>query len=244
MRGICLAKSRLASQGLCSMDLVIRCRITASFIHSQLWAAVAGSVRHSTVRTGTRGRTLEPPLKSRWMSGLDYRAHTRNCFPKRGRNIEVLLPKYTYKELKNFLILVQIVFTQYVWISVITLSDSYRLSLSLGCMKAKLLPHAVPAGQSLDFCVTYKILITSLNETYLRKKNHSVAAPELFIQQSASHAGWMRLLLHSVYYCANSGEDKGKWSASNVRSNFRASGGKFRWIPTVSLHANGVSSSV
>jgi hypothetical protein len=71
-----------------------------------------------------------------------------------------------------------------------------------------------------------------------------VVARELFIQQNTSRAGRMGLLLQSVRYCANPGEDKGNCSASNVRSNFRASGGKFHWIPTVKLLANVVSISV
>jgi len=77
-----------------------------------------------------------------------------------------------------------------------------------------------------------------------KKNSNSVVERELFIQQSASHAGWMGLLLQSVHYCGYPGEDKGKWSASNVRSNFKDSGGKFLWIPNVRLIANGVSSSV
>jgi hypothetical protein len=78
------------------MEFVIRCRVTASFIHLQLSAAVADIVRHSTVPTGTRRRTLShdrPRLKSR-MSGLDYRAHAHTkLFPETGKNIKILLPE-------------------------------------------------------------------------------------------------------------------------------------------------------
>jgi len=49
-------------------------------------------------------------------------------------------------------------------------------------MKAKLLPHAVPVGQSLDLC--NKILITRLLRGLPQKKlNYSVVARGLFIQQ-------------------------------------------------------------
>ena len=167
------------------------------------------------------------------MSGLDYRAHAHTKFSKKGEKIW----RCFYQNIvMNFWFLVRLVFTQHVWISVIILSDSCRLSLSLGCMKAKLLPHAVPVGQSLDFCVEDKILITCpLRGLPQKKLKYSVAERELFIQQSANHAGWMALLLQSVHYCGYPGEDKGNWSASNVRSNFKASGGKFRWIPNVRL---------
>lgn len=86
------------------------------------------------------------------------------------------------------------VFTQYVWISVII----YRTPI--GC-------HFLSAVWRRSYChtqslwvnqwisVTDKSLITRLLRGLPQKKlEYSVVARELFIQQSASYAGWMGLL--------------------------------------------------